>query len=359
MRLAIYLFALTFVVGCTSSKKSIGLVIQKQQLTISNWKPSNSTLHKEEVVQIYVWDKKEDKKTKTLITGQLKYGNHQVISFIPDFPFVENTHYIIRINDDKLSWEKVFSLPNEYNNSLEILSIYPTSDELPENLLRMYIHFSQPMKTVGNIEKIKLIDEDGVEIQGAIFNNVYELWDSKQQQLTVIFDPSRVKTGLQANVEMGRALKAGKSYSLIIEDAENIYGQRLATSYKKTFKVIEEDYNMPNVENWKYNIPVEGRQTPFIIDFSEPLDWLSLHARIKVFDFLQREVKGNIAINNNELEWNFTPTEKWKSGEYTIKVNTRLEDPSGNNLNGLFDHKTGSLISQNEGETISIPFKVN
>ncbi|MEM7513074.1 MAG: hypothetical protein AAF388_19250, partial [Bacteroidota bacterium] len=39
----------------------------------------------------------------------------------------------------------------------EISAIYPSADTLPENLLRMYIQFSSPMKTVGNLEKIQLL----------------------------------------------------------------------------------------------------------------------------------------------------------------------------------------------------------
>ena len=95
-----------------------------------------------------------------------------------------------------------------------VTAIYPSGDTLPANLLRMYLHFSKPMKITGNLERIKLFDENNQEVIGAIFNHVFELWDDQQQQLTLIFDPSRVKTGLQANERMGRALQVGKQYAL-------------------------------------------------------------------------------------------------------------------------------------------------
>ena len=87
----------------------------------------------------------------------------------------------------------------------------------------MYIQFSQPMKTKGNIEKIKLLNEQGIEVKGAIFNNVYELWDDSQTQLTIIFDPSRVKTGLIANETLGRSLKPNKIFKSIYANIVHIF----------------------------------------------------------------------------------------------------------------------------------------
>jgi len=63
---------------------------------------------------------------------------------------------------------------NKQGDKPVVLAVYPTSNEVPENLLRMYIEFSQPMKTVGNIEKIKLIDEHKNEVKNVFFNNVHE-----------------------------------------------------------------------------------------------------------------------------------------------------------------------------------------
>jgi len=37
-----------------------------------------------------------------------------------------------------------------------VKNVYPTGNQLPENLLRIYVTFHTPMKTVGNLEKIRL-----------------------------------------------------------------------------------------------------------------------------------------------------------------------------------------------------------
>jgi len=88
------------------------------------------------------------------------------------------------------------------------------------------------------------------------------------------------------------------------------------------------------------------------------LDWYSLRQRVVVTDESKNVVKGEITIGDREETWHFTPNEPWLTGDYFLFVNARLEDPAGNNLNGLFDHQVGSLKFDREGETISTKFRV-
>jgi len=240
------------------------------------------------------------------------------------------------------------------NLAPKIVEIFPTSDTLPENLLRFYIQFSRSMKAVNNLENIKLLDETGEEIKGAIFNNVHELWDSEQKQLTLILDPARVKTGLKAHESFGRALVPGRNFQLVIEKAEDIYGNHLKEPIVKSFFVEKADIQIPDVKNWEIIYPKSNSMVPLRIQFPEPLDRLSLIHRIRLLDENKRVEKGKIEIINQEKEWLFTPEEKWKNRNYTLQINSRLEDPSGNNLNGLFDHEIGSLKSEQEGEIVEI-----
>ena len=237
-----------------------------------------------------------------------------------------------------------------------VTAIYPSSDTLPENLLRMYIQFSQPMKTVGNLEKIHLIDQEGKEVEGAIFNNVYELWDTEQKQLTLIFDPGRVKTGLSAHNTMGRALIAGQSYQLAIKELEDIHHQKLASPYTKKFYVSFPDSLAPNPAQWKWKVPLSQSQAALTIHFPEMIDQMSLHHRLLVANSQGTRIPGTVEFGKSEKAWKFIPDRHWNPGEYFLHVNTRLEDPAGNNVNGLFDHKIGSLKSEQEGQTQSIRF---
>ncbi|MEM9887892.1 MAG: hypothetical protein AAF849_18500 [Bacteroidota bacterium] len=230
-----------------------------------------------------------------------------------------------------------------------VSAIYPSSDTLPENLLRMYVHFSKSMKPIGNLEQIKLTDENGQEVVGAIFNNVYELWDSEQRQLTLIFDPARVKTGLMVNEEKGRSLQVDRNYKLVIGQLEDVEGNKLKEVYTKSFYVTEEDRLPPNTMLWEMKIPKANSHSPLTMKFPAMLDRLSLRQRLKLTDEHNRPVGGKVEITKQETAWRFIPTKKWSVGSYVLYVHGRLEDPCGNNLNGLFDHEIGSLKNKQEG----------
>jgi len=214
------------------------------------------------------------------------------------------------------------------------------------------------MKAVNNLENIKLLNDKGEEIKGAIFNNVYELWDSEQKQLTLILDPARVKTGLVAHKSMGRALQAGINYKLVIEAAEDINGNALEREFVKDFFVIKENLVSPKIEDWDISVPQKNSRQSLSIKFPQMLDRLSLMNRIWLTNSKNEIVKGIIKIGHQEKEWLFTPENKWIKGDYVLHVNGRLEDPSGNNLNGLFDHPIGSLKKIKEGEMYELELSI-
>ena len=240
----------------------------------------------------------------------------------------------------------------------QVSAIYPSSDTLPENLLRMYIQFSSPMKTVGNLEKIRLLDERGAEVKGAIFNNVYELWNQEQNQLTLIFDPARVKKGLQVHEELGHAIKAGNSYQVVLSGLEDIYHQPLNRTFVKSFVVTQKDTFPPNTETWKIIAPKSHSLTPVKVIFPDMLDVISLRDRLMLTTMEGLEVTGKVSIGYAEKCWEFAPHVRWEPGRYILLVHSRLEDPAGNNLNGLFDHPVGSLKQTSEDQIQRIVFEI-
>ncbi|MEM8998972.1 MAG: hypothetical protein AAGB24_01810 [Bacteroidota bacterium] len=237
-------------------------------------------------------------------------------------------------------------------------AVYPTSEVLPENLLRMYVQFSQPMKTIGNIEKVRLMDEYGNEVKNVFFNNAQELWNKEQTQLTLILDPARVKTGLKTNEAMGYAIKRNKNYALVIEGLEDVYHQKMGASFKKKMTIAKADVINPKTSNWKLTIPKANSKNRFVVNFPQMLDYVSLKQRLIITDNDNNRIEGLISIEQQETQWSFEPKQTWKAGKYILYVNTRLEDPSGNNLNGLFDHKIGSLKYKKEGVIEKVPFTI-
>lgn len=240
-----------------------------------------------------------------------------------------------------------------------VIAVYPSSDTLPDNLLRVYVQFSQAMKPFENLEKIKIIHESGEEVPHAIFQNSQELWNAEQTQLTLIFDPSRVKTGLKAHQAQGRALKSGNTYQLQIGQLENSEHVKMTAPYAKSFYVTDSDTVQPTISNWDIETPAANSVMPMAINFSETIDHFSLQSRLTLLDPENSKIKGTVSISDRELRWEFTPAQPWPAGRYRLAVNTRLEDPSGNNLNGLFDHHRGTLKFEREGETLFIPILID
>ncbi len=75
------------------------------------------------------------------------------------------------------------------------MEIYPTSSELPENLLKFYIHFSQPMSRGQAYRHIKLLKADGKAVDGAYLEIGEELWDASSTRFTLLLEPGRIKRG--------------------------------------------------------------------------------------------------------------------------------------------------------------------
>lgn len=216
--------------------------------------------------------------------------------------------------------------------------VYPTADVLPENLLRFYIYFSEPMVREGIWDSVVLMDDDGEIVPGAFIENKFDLWSPDDKRLTVLFDPGRVKTGLVAHNTLGRALEPGKNYTLQVStSAETRNGCHLATVYRKVFTVTESDFDAPDLAAWHILAPVAGTKESLRVTLDGLTDHLSMAYRIRVKDADGNPVRGALRLDDNEQAWVFTPQKPWAQTPHQLEVNTALEDIVGNRLTGLFD----------------------
>ena len=205
---------------------------------------------------------------------------------------------------------------------------------------------------------IKLLDAQGQEVEGVFLSTIEELWDPGQTQWTLLFDPGRVKTGLQAHERMGRALEVGRSYELVIDGLEDVHHGVMQGAYIKTIHVAEADTLSPEIEKWAITSPPAWSTSPLTVSFQGIMDQFSLQQRLVVVDQENQPVPGEIEVGHNEAQWLFRPEEAWVPGTYRLLVNARLTDPSGNSLNGLFDHKEGTLRYAKEGEVLEVPILI-
>lgn len=342
--------------ACQPDSKEVQIRVQDGMVYLDKWTPLDDSDN--DNVKLYVWDEEQQAPNELAVAGKIVTTRSGALAFAPLFPLDQRTSYLLSIDSDSFSFQYIIEGASEPRMPPVVTHFYPSRDSLPENLLRMYIQFSQPMKTTGNLERIKIIDEEGNKVSHAIFNNVYELWNDDQTQLTLLFDPARVKTGLNANERYGRALRAGHSYIMVVEDLEDVHGEVLDGKFQKTIHAIEEDREAPDMDRWSLDIPEAQSLAPLIVQFPDMIDHLSLLTRLSLIKGDKTLVQGNVTLNEYETAWIFTPQNPWVQGTYVLQANARLEDPAGNNLNGLFDHKAGSLLYEKEGERISLKFTI-
>jgi hypothetical protein len=209
-------------------------------------------------------------------------------------------------------------------------AIYPTTDQVPANLLKFYLHFSRPMREGREIfERIKLLDDQGKAIESPWRNT--ELWDDNARRLTLWIHPGRVKVGVNLRDELGPVLAVGRRYALVIgADVRDAAGQPLAREFRKSFSVTADDHEQPMPALWTLRPPHVGTREPLVVEFPEPLDRHLLVRYLKVLDSRQTRIAGRPEVGPLETSWTFTPEESWRSEEYTLLADEHLEDLAGN-----------------------------
>ncbi|MBK5277843.1 MAG: Ig-like domain-containing protein [Bacteroidia bacterium] len=235
----------------------------------------------------------------------------------------------------------------------ELLMVYPTQDTVPENLLKIFLHFSQPMVEGQSISHITLLKNGRDTLDGTFLDLQPELWNNESTVLTLWLDPGRIKRDLIPNRELGAPLIANESYTLHISpNWKSKEGKSLLIPYSKTFVTTLRDDESPVIENWNIVAPKSETTEPLEINFLEPLDYSLLNYAIRLADEQQKFIGGTIKLSLEEGRLHFTPNKLWKAGHYTLIIDGRLEDLAGNNLNRPFDRDLKLKEKQNPSKEI-------
>ena len=265
-----------------------------------------------------------------------------------------------RIQKSKII-EETFRLnkPN-LNPSTVVTHVYPSTNSLPENLLKFYVHFSAPMSQGNVYTHIHLYDSKDRKIPLPFLELGEELWNPSETRITILFDPGRIKKGLLPRENEGPVLIQGKSYKLIIQsDWLDASGTPLKESFTKTFSVTAPDNQIPSPNHWTVNAPKAGTKNPLMVDFSEPLDHALISRLIWIETSAQKSIEGSIVIKNAEKHWIFTPKEPWEPSDHKIVIETKIEDLAGNTVTRPFevDRLEGPKEKTNE-EFLRINFTI-
>jgi hypothetical protein len=263
--------------------------------------------------------------------------------FTPLYPFENGLTYTVRtkhFDTDEYSYHDFELESNGNQDSAGLLNVFPSADVLPENLLRFYFYFNTPMKKGEALKHICLVDSNGNRDTQAFMQFKEELWSPDGTRLTLLFDPGRIKRGVSSNLELGPALLEGNTFQLVVsEEWQDVYGQKLGTTERKTFKVGAAYRKAIEIRSWNVYEPEAESTQQLTLKLDRIMDHALVQSMIQIKTEENQNVQGNWEISENESVLQFTSVEKWQKGNYEIVFDNGFEDVAGNNLNSLLDQQ--------------------
>jgi hypothetical protein len=287
-----------------------------------------------------------------------------VLVFTPQYPIQPGVRYkaVARV-PGMAPITTVAGIPKKVVAPSTVVSnVYPSTNVLPENQLKFYIHFSASMNQGDAFEHVALLDESGKRIDDPPFLiRSGELWDRDFRRFTLFFDPGRVKRELGPSLELGPALTAGKRYTLLIDakwiDAE---GNPLKEEFRKTFTVGPPDRKPLDLATWKIVKPRVGTVEPAVVEFPEAMDHAIVSRELDVLDSSGAPIEGPVTVDRGETRWKLTPRTPWQKGAYTLRVGTATADLAGNMVGRTFEVDLFEKIDERiTRQTLDVPFRID
>jgi hypothetical protein len=264
------------------------------------------------------------------------YHFQQGLLFEPLIPFQRGASYTVSVLNKNVA--KFYIPLDNKHTAPQVVAVYPQSDTLPENTLKLYIEFSQPMREGESLQHIKLVNHQKDTLPGTFLDLQPELWNENRTVITVWFDPGRIKRNLQPNLSLGAPLQPNARYQLVIaknwQDAE---GTTMKQDVIKSFVTGVRDSLLPDPQRWKIAAPKAASKEPLTVYLDKALDHFLLLECLQVTDQKGNMVKGKFAVSDEDRSCYFTPEQNWTAGKYTLLILSKLEDLAGNNLNKAFD----------------------
>jgi hypothetical protein len=297
-------------------------------------------------------------------------GQHRVnadsVDMVPRFPLDRGREYVVRINPSALPVprpggriEARVMLPaSAATPSVSVTGIYPSSSVWPDNILRFYLHFSAPMAGTAAVGHVRLVDDAGQEVRDALLEVDVDLWNRDYTRRTVFFDPGRVKRGIRPNLELGRALIAGRKYAIVVSpEWRDGRGQQLIREFRHEFTAGPPVERPVAPAAWTIEPPPAGSRDPLVVRFPWALDEGLLQRALGVTSPGGQPIDGTVTVRAQEREWTFTPAAAWRNAPHALVVLTVLEDPAGNKVGQAFEFEMFAQPRTAEAERLTIPFR--
>ena len=200
-------------------------------------------------------------------------------------------------------------------------SVTPSGDTVPENLLRIELHLARPLPRALAMDRVHLLDGDGQDIPGAFLD--LPLPGDDGRTIALLLHPGRVKTGVGANLALGRALHAGETVTLVVDDPQ------LGRPLRQRWRVEAAARQAFAGPGMTIDAPRTGTRAALQVRFGTPLTASSIRL-LAVRGPAGERVAGSSTFRDGETAWRFVPARRWRAGEYALSVHPRLEDVAGN-----------------------------
>ena len=279
------------------------------------------------------------------IAGKFEIGQ-DAICFIPRFAFVGGLSYSLLVESpiekrpvDGLEVWTIHRPAPEVTPKTGVVAVYPSTDELPVNQLKLYVHFSSPMSEGWAARAVHVRRADNDEpLEGVFLAMEPELWDRERRRLTLLLDPGRIKRGLLPNAEAGYPLIEGVPVIATVDtEFRDAAGRPLKAGEERRYEIGPPVRTRVNPLDWRYNCPTVGSKDHLTVEFDRPLDQALLEHSLWVHDPAGVALDGRGTVASGERCWRFEPQSSWAEGRHLVIVDPRLEDLAGNSLIRVFD----------------------
>ena len=227
--------------------------------------------------------------------------------------------------------------------------IYPLGPVIPQNTLSFYAVFRMPVLIHHHQMQYARLEE---EKEGMVEN----AWSShflpppgaapfKKNVFILFIHPGRVKRRLPDGTPLlnnfGPALEENKTYTITLnkEGFKDTYHRPLSNNAVKTYKVTDADRESPRFLSSESKAP-QGEKEPFMLQFSEPMDYHSLVGGVLVYPQGEKEKTLELTVahvGEDDSKWIFTPKQAWEKKTYTVELTGVVRDLAFNTLNHPFE----------------------
>ena len=278
------------------------------------------------------------------------------LRFTPRFTFVTDLDYIAVFDlpaycrrvgcqaTEKL--RLTFRMPDPpLPSKPRVTEVHPLAAVVPANLLRFYVHFSQPMRPMDAQAHVRLYGPNGKPIDDAFVMVRQGLWDRNRRRLTLIVHPGRIKRGVGPNLTQGPVLRAAGRYRLVIDGRlRDATGIRLGADFEHRFEVGPAVRSRLRPTTWLLTAPRTPVE-PVVMRADRPLDSALLKRLLRVERLDGTVVQGTVQIGEDARRWAFRPLVPWPPGDYRIIIPRTLEDLAGNTVDYRFEEAPKKLPS--------------